>query len=102
MPIPEAQLEIWSHQGAVSQSKDTYATVRGALEAAGTGYADKSFSIFLQGSYCNDTNVYAESDVDIVILTDSTYYYDLGDTPLEQKAVFQQGFVPASYPYSQF
>ena len=76
MAIPEAQLETWSHQGSVQQSCDTYATVKRSLEANDTKYADKSFDVFLQGSYGNDTNIYAESDVDVVIRTDSIYYYD--------------------------
>jgi hypothetical protein len=32
--------------------------------------------LFLQGSYGNDTNIYAESDVDVVMRTDSIYYSD--------------------------
>ena len=33
-------------------------------------YADKNLKVFLQGSYGNDMNIYAESDVDIVIRLD--------------------------------
>ena len=33
MAIPETQLDTWSHQGAMTQSKDTYATVKRALES---------------------------------------------------------------------
>jgi hypothetical protein len=67
MPIPESQLETWSHQGSVTQSKDTYAPVRSALLDSKAVYKDKQFDVFLQGSYGNDTNIYAESDVDTVI-----------------------------------
>jgi hypothetical protein len=92
--IPEAQLETWSHQGSVTQSKNTYATIKGALEAADTKYAGQSFEVFLQGSYGNDTNIYAESNVDIVIRLDSTFHYDLyGLTPNEREN-FERGFVP--------
>jgi hypothetical protein len=69
MAIPESQLETWSHQGSVKQSRDTYATIKRTLEASDTKYADKDFEVFLQGSYGNDTNIYAESDVDVVILS---------------------------------
>ena len=35
-------------------SRDTYATIRRALEVPGAGYSGKSYKIFLQGSYGND------------------------------------------------
>ena len=63
--IPETQLDTWSHQGSITQSSATYATIKRSLEASDAGYANKNFHVFLQGSYGNDTNVYAESDVDV-------------------------------------
>jgi hypothetical protein len=77
MAIPESQLVTWSRQGTVKQSKDTYASIKASLEDGGAPYAGKNYSIFLQGSYCNDTNVYAESDVDIVIQSNDSFSYDL-------------------------
>jgi hypothetical protein len=76
MAIPESQLETWSHQGAIATSRNTYASIKGALEAWNTTYADKDFEIFLQGSYGNDTNIYADSDVDIVIMLKSVFRSD--------------------------
>ncbi len=66
MPIPEAQLETWSSQGAITTSASTYQTIRNALEASTAGYAGKDYNIFLQGSYGNDTNIFAESVVDVI------------------------------------
>ena len=34
MAIPEAQLETWSHQGSVTQSSSTYASIKNMLEEA--------------------------------------------------------------------
>lgn len=102
MAIPESQLETWSHQGSVSQSRDTYATVKNALEASGTGYAGKDFKVFLQGSYGNDTNIYAESDVDVVIRLDSIYYYDNSALTPQELAVFNSGFSAGTYPYATY
>ena len=73
MPIPESQLEIWSKQGSISQSSSTYASVKNALEDSKAIYKDQSFEVLLQGSYGNDTNIYAESDVDVVIRLDSIF-----------------------------
>jgi hypothetical protein len=51
-------------------------------------YAGKSYSIFLQGSYGNDTNIYADSDVDVVMRLASTFYHDLDDLSEDQKNAF--------------
>jgi hypothetical protein len=102
MAIPESQLEIWSHQGSTPQSRDTYATVKRALEAVSTKYAGKSYEVFLQGSYCNDTNIVAESDVDVVIRLTATYNYSLAALNAPEQANFNAAFVPATYLYPEF
>jgi len=102
MAIPESQLEIWSHQGSITQSSGTYATIKRALEAPDTRYASKSYEVFLQGSYGNDTNIYAESDVDVVIRLDSVYYYDIDSLTPDEKARFNAALVPGTYPYANY
>ena len=103
MAIPESQLETWSHQGSISQSSTTYASVKHALEAPDTKYANKTFEVFLQGSYGNDTNIYAESDVDVVIRLNSTFHFDTtAMTPTEADA-FQKAYPGAAeYKYNDF
>ena len=103
MAIPESQLETWSHQGSITQSSDTYATVRRSLEAPTTAYAKRGFKVFLQGSYGNDTNIYAESDVDVVIRLDDTFYYDSSALTAEEQAALHAAFDgTARYSYSDF
>ena len=102
MGIPKSQLETWSKQGSVTQSSTTYQTIRNALEDSKATYADKNFEVFLQGSYGNNTNIYAESDVDIVMRLDSIYGYDISDLPPEQQAAFQQASSPATYTFAEF
>lgn len=102
MSIPEAQLETWSHQGSITQSSTTYQTIKNALEADGTAYKDKDFKVFLQGSYGNDTNIYGESDVDVVIQLNSVFYYDLEALPPEQKSAFKAAHPDAAYQLKDF
>jgi hypothetical protein len=102
MGIPESQLDTWSHQGSVKQSCDTYDTVKRALEAKDTKYADKSCEVFLQGSYGNDTNIYAESDVDVVIRTDSIYYYDTSALTPQELQTFNTSFTAATFTYAEY
>jgi tRNA nucleotidyltransferase (CCA-adding enzyme) len=97
MPIPESQLETWSHQGSITQSSNTYNSIKNVLEASTTPYAGKNFKVFLQGSYGNDTNIYAESDVDIVIRLDDCFHSDLESLSEAEKAAYKQSFSDATY-----
>jgi hypothetical protein len=103
MAIPEAQLDTWAKQGSVTQSRATYATVRSCLEADDALYAGRSKSIFLQGSYGNDTNIYADSDVDVVIATDSVYYYGINELKPDEQTAFKATLTGGGgYTYDQF
>ena len=103
MAIPESQLESWSHQGSIAQSSRTYNTIKNALEAAGTPYASKDYQVFLQGSYGNDTNIYAESDVDIVIQSNECFFHDLSQLPADQQQAFHSAYPGrASYDHVDF
>jgi hypothetical protein len=102
MPIPEAQLETWSHIGASAQSAATYNSIKTTLESGNSPYHDKRFEVFLQGSYANDTNIYADSDVDLVIRLDSVFYHDLDDLTEQQRAAFDQAHSAGSMTLAQF
>ncbi len=102
MAIPESQLETWSHQGSITQSSTTYNSIKNVLEASSTAYSGKNFKVFLQGSYGNDTNIYSESDVDIVIRLDDVFQSDLTQLNEDEKAAYQSAFNDATYTYTDF
>ncbi|UDL90698.1 nucleotidyltransferase [Mesorhizobium sp. PAMC28654] len=102
MPINEAQLVTWSAQGSVQQSAATYQTVRGVLNDAQSPYYPKSFDIFLQGSYGNDTNIYADSDVDVVIRLDSIFYTDTSGLSGQEKSNYESNRSSAEYSLAKF
>lgn len=102
MPIPESQLETYSHRGSIIQSSNTYNAIKSVLEAGATPYVGKDFKVFLQGSYGNDTNIYAESDVDIVIRLDDCFCGDLESLSDDEKSVFKQEFRDATYTHTGF
>lgn len=67
MPIPGSILSSWSHPHSNKASKQAHTSIRDALESytlSGKGF---KHSIFLQGSYKNDTNLRRDSDVDVVV-----------------------------------
>lgn len=102
MGIPEEDLTTMASIGAQTTSKETYATVKLALEAQGTGFAAMNYNVFLQGSYGNDTNIRKESDVDVVIRLDAIFTYDLSLLPPEQKLAFERIHGPSAYTQTQF
>jgi hypothetical protein len=102
MAIPESQLDTWSHQGSITQSSETYNAIKKTLEASDTPYATKNFKVFLQGSYGNDTNIYSESDVDVVIKLQDCFQHDLTQMPEEQQTAFKAAHSDATYTYNDF
>src|SRR6266853_1511973 len=102
MGIPEGQLETWSHQGPTGQFTSTYDTLRTVLYDSNSPYASHGFDVFLQGSYKNDTNVYGDSDVDIVIRTTDVYYSDVSELTDEDRKTYEGGFAIATYQLADF
>lgn len=102
MSIPESQFETWSHQGSITQSAATYNTIKRVLETDGTPYHGKDVSVFLQGSYGNDTNVYAESDVDVVCLLNDCWQSDLTKLSAAEADAYHKAYSNATYTHVDF
>ena len=102
MAISESQLKTWANQGSVTQSSATYATIKSALEHPNAEYSNRNFKVFLQGSYGNATNIYAESDVDVVIRYDGAFFHDADQLPPDQQAAFHAVYPDGTYSYNNF
>jgi hypothetical protein len=102
MPIPEAQLETWSHQGAVTTAKLTHESIRNALSNQDSLVRERDFSIYLQGSYANDTNIRSDSDVDVVIQLDSSWYQDISQLPPQDQQLYNSLYTSATYTEREF
>ena len=88
--IPEDQLSTWTHLGSVQQSSSTYQSIKSMLEHKDASYSGRSVDSFLQGSYCNDTNIFGDSDVDIVLRTRALFHYNIDALPDPEKAEFKR------------
>jgi hypothetical protein len=88
--IPEQQLNTWTGLGSVQQSSATYQSIKNVLEHAKAPYATRQIDSFLQGSYGNDTNIYGDSDVDIVLRARAFFHYNIDALPEPQKAEFNR------------
>lgn len=100
MPIPLSQLETWSHQGAITISANTYNSIQTALLKSGSPANVLASEIFLQGSYVNDTNIYGDSDIDVVVLYRGSFHKDLSNLPLQQQQLHELTFFAASYNWA--
>jgi hypothetical protein len=102
MAIPETQLATWANIGAQETSKTTYATVKGVLESSDAGYHGRDYDVFLQGSYGNDTNIWKESDVDVVIRLNSVFSYDDSALSAQEKAAWRAAYADTTYTHDHF
>jgi hypothetical protein len=99
--ITERQLETWASQGPTAQFTDTYNGIRNNLVDNGSPYPVANTDIFLQGSYKNNTNVYGDSDVDIVLFYSGAFYKDLSRlSPEDRQAYGYANAKVASYGYA--
>lgn len=102
MAIPEQQLNSWSRIGSITGSCQTYNLIKETLEDPVAPYHGKNYSVLLQGSYGNDTNIVGESDVDILIALKDCWQSDLRRLDDQQKAAYKQAFVDATYGHAEF
>ena len=93
MQINEKLLQTWTNIGAKQSSTATYNSIRHAL-AQHSRLNEMSYSVYLQGSYKNSTNIRGDSDVDVVVETDNIFctdQYNLSDSERSLIAWFGQG-----------
>ncbi len=97
MSIPEEQLETWTHIGAQITAKETADTIRRAIANYSDWPEGISLEDYLQGSYRNTTNIRGDSDVDLVVQLNSSYYNNLTE---EEKD--RLGLPKTSYGFEDF
>jgi len=104
MSIPTSQLETWSNPGANDSATKTYNRVKNVLIADNSilQQKGKDFEVYLQGSYKNSTNIYADSDVDLVVQLNSTWQRNLSRLSRTQKSRYKQNYSTASYQLDDF
>jgi hypothetical protein len=87
--IAESQLEIWASQGPTAQFMNTYNRIRDNLLDRGVPYPLADTEVYLQGSYNNDTNVYGDSDVDMVLCHTGAFYDDRSRLSPEDRHAYE-------------
>jgi len=101
MAIPEAQLRKWSNQGATTTSASTHTIVENCIKGHNWN-DDVKFITYLQGSYPNYTNIYGNSDVDLIVEFRSIFSKNLSKLTVEQKAIYNAKYNDAKYSLAAF
>jgi hypothetical protein len=99
MGIPQSQLDTWANTGGTTASTQAYATIQAALTGPTSTITERSHEIFLQGSYRNTTNIYGNSDIDVVVLTTSVFGYDVSALAPEHQQLHKRVFPDATYTW---
>ena len=95
MQINENQLKTWANISAQKSSTATYKSIQHALAQHSWPY-EMSYSVYLQGSYKNSTNIRGDSDVDVIVEADNIFFYDEYHSPDYLR------FRKASYGWREF
>ena len=101
MAIPEHQLKTWSNQGATVTSASTYQSIKNCIDS-GDWDSKIGKKTYLQGSYRNTTNIYGNSDVDIISELTSVYSYDTSSLDEIGKKAFDDQFTKATFTLEEY
>ncbi len=96
----EEQFNRWSKPpGTTEEQRCEHAeqAIRNAITAS-SKLAHRNIKVFTQGSYRNNVNVRQDSDVDVAVVCDNTFFYDLPDGAGHEEF----NITPATYHYPQF
>lgn len=103
MTIPRSTLESWSNQGATQTPKILRERIEKKLTESESKISRKNqLEIYLQGSYRNNTNIYGNSDVDIVVQHDATFFSDVSDLDTHEMTIYKSSFNDASYTWQDY
>ena len=101
MPIPENQLETWAKYHQTDKAKYTHEKVRNVINDYYYS-KDYDFEDYLQGSYRNHTNIYADTDVDIVIQLNSIFRGNISELIEKLTEEYNNYYSSASYSLENF
>lgn len=100
MNFTEQQLITWSKPVSTSEDQKCQNAINQITAALKTKFGSK-ISLFLQGSYRNNTNVRQNSDVDIVMRYDNAFYPDLQRLSEDDKAAYNAQKINSGYNFDE-
>lgn len=101
MALSEQQLIAWSSPVSTSEDQKCKNVISQITEALREKFGN-SVSIFLQGSYRNNTNIKQDSDVDVVVRRNDYYFPNVVWLTEEQRATYHSNNPNSEYTFSQY
>lgn len=100
MRYSESVLQSWTSPLSQTEEQRVENTVRMVREAVSSysKLSDCSMSIFAQGSYANNTNVRQNSDVDVCVMSTSTFFCNYVDSKTDKA----YGYTSKAIPFSDY
>lgn len=108
MPIPESQLGTWSNSSRTDTAIRAHEDIRRYLEdrewlrSQHSPLRFQDFDVTLQGSYANYTNVFRDSDVDVLVRLKSPWYYHTSSLSMNEQIRFQYTHPSGAYSFWNF
>jgi hypothetical protein len=101
--IPASQLETWANRSQTDTAVNAHTRIRDSLRASASPIRIIDFSDYLQGSYRNSTNIWRDSDVDIVVQLNTAFFYTFDTTmPSSDQTACQSAITPATFHLEHF
>ena len=96
----ETTFQNWAQPPSTTEQTrcdNVLGVIRNAVSGS-SALDNRSTHVFAQGSYCNRTNIRADSDVDVCVLCRDTFFFDLPD------GMTRDDFhiTPATYSYAEY
>jgi hypothetical protein len=101
MAVTEDQLARWARGPSETEADRCETTVRRITEAL-RGELGARISVFAQGSYRNKTNVRQDSDVDVVVRDNWTYFSDTGQMSPAALQQYNAAHLAPDHTFEQF
>ncbi len=100
MKYTESTLELWTKPVSDTEEQKIQNTINMIKSAIDSSHElkDLTIEIFVQGSYANNTNVKANSDVDVCVMLKSTFYTEYP----EGKNRGDYGFVEGDISFDEY
>ena len=101
MSIPESQLQTWSRYIQTDKAINTHQSIRNVIN--NHQYSKEyEYEDYLQGSYKNNTNIWSDTDVDIVIQLNSIFRGNKKNLNEEERKKYENYYESASYTLQDF
>jgi hypothetical protein len=101
MSILEDQLVRWANAPGSTKIQSTHQQIRNAL-ANYPKLLKVKYEPYLQGSYSNSTNIRSDSDVDLVVELQQSWYRDLSLLSTDQRVAYERDHNNVAYGFYDF